>query len=33
MTDLAVEIRNVTKRFQEHVAVRELQLAVPRGTV
>jgi ABC-2 type transport system ATP-binding protein len=33
MSDLAVEIRNVTKRFQEHVAVRDLDLAVPRGSV
>jgi len=33
MSDLAVEIRNVTKRFQEHVAVRGLDLAVPRGAV
>ena len=33
MADLAVEIRNVTKRFQEHVAVRDLNLVVPRGTV
>jgi ABC-2 type transport system ATP-binding protein len=30
---LAVEIRNVTKRFQEHVAVRGLDLTVPRGAV
>jgi ABC-2 type transport system ATP-binding protein len=33
MTDLAVDIRNVTKRFQEHVAVRDLDLRVPRGVV
>jgi ABC-2 type transport system ATP-binding protein len=33
MSDLAVEIRNATKRFQEHVAVRDLDLAVPRGSV
>jgi ABC-2 type transport system ATP-binding protein len=30
---LAVEISNVTKRFQEHVAVRDLNLSVPQGTV
>jgi ABC-2 type transport system ATP-binding protein len=33
MSDLAVEIRAVTKRFQEHVAVRDLYLSVPRGVV
>ena len=33
MTDLAVDISNVTKRFQEHVAVRDLNLRVPRGVV
>jgi ABC-2 type transport system ATP-binding protein len=33
MTDLALEIRGVSKRYAEHVAVRELSLAVPRGTV
>jgi ABC-2 type transport system ATP-binding protein len=30
---LAVEISSVTKRFQEHVAVRDLDLRVPRGVV
>jgi ABC-2 type transport system ATP-binding protein len=30
---LAVEISNVTKRFQEHVAVRDLNLRVPQGVV
>jgi ABC-2 type transport system ATP-binding protein len=33
MTPLAVEISNVTKRFQEHVAVRDLNLRVPSGAV
>jgi ABC-2 type transport system ATP-binding protein len=33
MTDLAIELRNVVKRYAEHVAVRDLSLAVPRGTV
>jgi ABC-2 type transport system ATP-binding protein len=31
--DLAIDVRNVTKRFDAHVAVRDLSLAVPRGTV
>lgn len=33
MNDLALEIRGVSKRYAEHVAVRELSLAVPRGLV
>jgi ABC-2 type transport system ATP-binding protein len=33
MTDLAVHISNVSKRFQAHVAVRDLNLRVPRGVV
>jgi ABC-2 type transport system ATP-binding protein len=33
MTDLAIELRNVGKRFAEHVAVRDLSLAVPTGSV
>ena len=33
MTDSAIEIRNVVKRYAEHVAVRDLSLDVPRGTV
>ena len=33
MTHPAVEIRNVTKRFAGHVAVRDLSLTVPRGAV
>jgi ABC-2 type transport system ATP-binding protein len=31
--DLAIDVRNVTKRFDAHVAVRDLSLAIPRGTV
>jgi ABC-2 type transport system ATP-binding protein len=31
--ELAVEIDSVEKRYEDHVAVRELSLAVPRGTV
>ena len=33
MADLAIDIRNVVKRYEEHVAVRDLSLSVPRGTV
>jgi ABC-2 type transport system ATP-binding protein len=33
MSDLAIDIRNVVKRYEQHVAVRDLSLAVPRGTV
>jgi ABC-2 type transport system ATP-binding protein len=33
LADLAIEVRNVTKRFDAHVAVRDLSLAIPRGTV
>ncbi len=33
MADLALEIRGITKRFAEHVAVRDLSLAVPKGAV
>jgi ABC-2 type transport system ATP-binding protein len=33
MANLAVDISGVTKRFQEHVAVRSLDLRVPRGVV
>ena len=29
----AIEIRNVTKRYEKHVAVRDLSLVVPRGSV
>jgi ABC-2 type transport system ATP-binding protein len=31
--DLAIDIRGVTKRYEEHVAVRDLSLQVPRGAV
>jgi ABC-2 type transport system ATP-binding protein len=33
MSDLAIDIRNVVKRYAEHVAVRDLTLQVPRGSV
>ena len=33
MSDLAIDIRNVVKRYAQHVAVRDLSLAVPRGSV
>jgi len=33
MADIAVEFRNVFKRYGEHVAVRDLSLAVPAGSV
>ena len=33
MSDLAIDIRNIVKRYAEHVAVRDLTLAVPRGAV
>ena len=33
MADLAIEVRGVSKRYAEHVAVRDLSLAVPRGAV
>jgi ABC-2 type transport system ATP-binding protein len=33
MTEAAVEIRNVSKRYAGHVAVRDLSLLVPRGAV
>ena len=33
MTDSALALRGITKRFAEHVAVRELSLDVPRGAV
>jgi ABC-2 type transport system ATP-binding protein len=31
--DLAIDIRNVVKRYEEHIAVRDLSLQVPRGSV
>src|ERR1041384_5240156 len=33
MTQFAVDIRNVTKRYEAHVAVRDLSLQVPVGSV
>jgi ABC-2 type transport system ATP-binding protein len=33
MSDLAIDIRNVVKRYEEHVAVRDLSLQVPQGAV
>ncbi len=33
MTDFAIDIRNVVKRYEEHVAVSDFSLQVPRGTV
>src|SRR6188472_3168883 len=33
MSDLAIDIRNVVKRYDEHLAVSNLSLAIPRGTV
>ena len=33
VTDPAVDIRNIVKRYESHVAVRALSLTVPRGTV
>jgi ABC-2 type transport system ATP-binding protein len=33
MTDLALSLRGVTKRFGDHVAVRDFDLDVPRGTI
>ena len=33
MSDLAIDIRNVVKRYEQHLAVRDLSLQVPRGSV
>src|SRR3954465_89999 len=33
MTEYAIDIVNVTKRYAEHVAVRDLSLRVPKGSV
>ena len=33
MSALAIDIRNVVKRYEQHVAIRDLSLQVPRGTV
>ena len=33
MIDLAIDVQHVVKRYAEHVAVKDLTLAVPKGTV
>jgi ABC-2 type transport system ATP-binding protein len=33
MSTLAIDIKNVVKRYEEHVAVRDLSLQVPQGSV
>ena len=33
MTELALDIRNIVKRYERHVAVNDLSLQVPRGVV
>src|SRR5687768_9796649 len=33
MPDLAIDIRNVVKRYEKHVAVKDLSLQVPSGSV
>src|SRR5215468_3040263 len=33
MSTLAIDIKNVVKRYEEHVAVRDLSLQVPVGSV
>jgi ABC-2 type transport system ATP-binding protein len=33
MSELAIDIKHVVKRYEQHVAVRELSLQVPRGAV
>jgi ABC-2 type transport system ATP-binding protein len=33
MAELAIDVRHVVKRYAEHTAVRDLSLAVPRGSV
>src|SRR6478672_8457030 len=33
MPDPAIEIRNVAKRYDAHVAIRDLSLVIPRGSV
>src|SRR5438477_792481 len=33
MSELAIDIRNVVKRYDQHVAVHDLALQVPRGSV
>src|SRR5215204_4562980 len=33
MTDFAIDVQHVVKRYADHVAVKDLSLQVPRGTV
>src|SRR5689334_20568650 len=33
MSELAIDVQHVVKRYAEHVAVKDLTLAVPKGTV
>jgi ABC-2 type transport system ATP-binding protein len=33
MSELAIEVTNVSKKYAEHVAVRDLSLSVPKGSV
>jgi len=33
MSELAIDVQHVVKRYADHVAVKDLTLAVPRGTV
>src|SRR5689334_5317173 len=33
MSDLAIDVQQVVKRYDAHVAVKDLSLQVPRGTV
>jgi len=33
LSELAIDVQHVVKRYADHVAVRDLTLAVPRGTV
>jgi ABC-2 type transport system ATP-binding protein len=33
MSDLAIDVQHVVKRYDQHVAVKDLSLQVPRGTV
>src|SRR4029079_3525409 len=33
MTEYAIDIVNISKRYDEHVAVRDLTLRVPKGSV
>lgn len=33
MNDLAIDVQHVVKRYAEHIAVKDLTLAVPKGTV